>query len=177
MDICDVILEHHAEQRRQFALLDDLRDAGPEALGAVWGRLADFLEAHAAGEEVHVYPKLLKVGEGGADAPTVEHEVDDAVGDHNNIREAVAKTRDLEPGSIDWWEAVTDARVANSTHMGEEERQDLSDLRINASLQERHDMAVKFVTYVAQHRDGAPDHDSTDPSDYIEAHGGDPDNV
>ena len=39
MDICDVILTQHAEQRLLFGYLDELTDE-PKALTSVWNRLA-----------------------------------------------------------------------------------------------------------------------------------------
>jgi hypothetical protein len=39
MDITEVILEQHHEQRRAFAVLDELPRDDTEALAAVWGRL------------------------------------------------------------------------------------------------------------------------------------------
>ena len=62
MDITQLILDDHHEQRRRFALLEQVDRADTETLRAVWGRLAAFLELHAAAEEEIFYPELLRVG-------------------------------------------------------------------------------------------------------------------
>jgi hypothetical protein len=149
MDITEEILHQHGEQRRMFALLDELPRDDVEGLAGMWRRLEIFLETHAEGEERYFYPELLKLGTGYADADSVEEEVEDAVKDHNEIRDAVRKAADHQVGSDAWWEAVTAARIANDDHMAEEERQDLADFRRHASLELRHDIGVRFVRYEA----------------------------
>ena len=44
---------------------------------------------------------------------------------------------------------MAEANVANSDHMAEEERQDLTDFRQHASLELRHEIAVAMVRYEA----------------------------
>lgn len=152
MDITQIILDQHAQQRALFAQLEEFPRDDVEGLGLLWKRLQVFLEIHAEAEERHVYPTLLTLGSGQSDADdgTVEGEVEDDIKDHNDLRTAVRKAASLEVGSKEWWEAVTEANVANSNHMGEEERQDLTDLRRHASLQVRHDMAVAFLRFQAE---------------------------
>ncbi|WP_462418766.1 hemerythrin domain-containing protein [Kytococcus sp. Marseille-QA3725] len=149
MDICQIIQRQHDEQRTQFSQLEEWDPKDIEGLGAMWRRLAILLETHAEAEERYFYPHLLTLGTGGADAPDAEHEIEDALEDHNSIREAVRRADAEEVGTEAWWKAVVDANVANSTHMGEEERQDLLDFRQQASLQLRHDIAVDFLRYEA----------------------------
>ena len=166
MDITEVILFQHHQQRRMFALLDELDRDDVAGLEAVWSRLASFLEVHAAGEEKFFYPEVLKVGHGAGGADSAADETEDAIGDHNDIRDAIARAGKQETGSKDWWQAVIDARVANSDHMAEEEREDLADFRQHASLQLRHDVAVRFLLFEAQHVDGVEPHD-LDPEKYV----------
>lgn len=170
MDITDVILFQHHQQRRMFAVLDELDRDDVAALEAVWNRLAIFLEVHAAGEEKYFYPEVLKVGHGAGGAESAADETEDAVGDHNDIRDAIARAAEHETGSDEWWEAVIDARLANSDHMAEEEREDLADFRQHASLQLRHDVAVKFLVFEAQHADGISARD-LDPDEYVASGG------
>src|SRR5581483_11079307 len=47
VDITEVILAQHGEQRRMFALLDDIDPTDTPTLAAVWARLAVLLEVHA----------------------------------------------------------------------------------------------------------------------------------
>jgi hypothetical protein len=167
MDITELILFQHHEQRRMFALLDDIDPADSAALGAVWHRLAVLLEVHAEAEEKFFYPRLLEIGTGQAGESDSDAETKDAIKDHNEIRDAVRKAADAEPGSDDWWKAVTDARIANGDHMAEEEREDLPDFRRNASLQLRHDIAVEFCTFEARHAGGVESQDK-DPQAYVD---------
>lgn len=151
-----------------FALLDELRLADSEASAAVWKRLTVLLEVHAEAEERYFYPRLLSVGHGAA-GESVESETEDAVKDHNDIRDAIAKADDQPVGTDAWWQAVTEARTANSDHMAEEEREDLADFRRHASLETRHRIAMEFITFESQHADGI-DAEDKDPQAYIEDH-------
>jgi hypothetical protein len=165
MDITEVILEQHHEQRRMFAVLDELPRDDTEALTAVWGRLAVLLEVHAEAEERFFYPRLLRTGRGTPDGD-VQDEVEDAIKDHNEIRDGVRATHGHQVGSDGWWSAVWAARKANDDHMAEEERQDLLDFRRNADLQTRHDIAVRFLTYESRHYAGIPIRDK-DPQRFV----------
>ena len=62
MDITELILDDHYEQRRLFAILEQISRTDTEVLSALWGRLAAFLELHAAAEEEIFYPALLQAG-------------------------------------------------------------------------------------------------------------------
>lgn len=151
MDITEIILDQHDQQRRLFAQFEEWPKDDIEGLSALWRRLAIFLETHAEGEERFFYPRLLTKGTGAADADdgTVDGEVGDAIKDHNKIRDSVRRADAAKVGSSEWWQAVTDADVANSDHMGEEERQDLRDFRAHADFQLRHDIAVDFLRFEA----------------------------
>ena len=149
MDITDVILRQHDEQRRMFSMLEEWPRDDEEGLAAIWKRLEILLEVHAEAEERYFYPELLRLGTGGADAESVDEEVEDAVKDHNDIRKAVRRVGRCRTGSDAWWTAVVDANVHNSDHMGEEERQDLADFRQQATLELRHEIAVQFLRYEA----------------------------
>ena len=62
MDITQLILDDHHEQRRLFAILEQIGRTDTGTLSAVWARLGAFLELHAAAEEAIFYPALLQVG-------------------------------------------------------------------------------------------------------------------
>jgi hypothetical protein len=168
MDITEVILFQHYEQRRLFAVLDEMPRDDTAGLGALWGRLEVFLEVHAEAEEQFFYPRLLRLGKGSPDSD-VDEEVEDAIKDHNEIREAIHDVRAHEVGSTQWWTAVWAARKANDDHMGEEEREDLLDFRHHVDLPTRHEIAVRFLTFEAQHTQGVPIQ-LKDPREYIEAY-------
>src|SRR6476660_5847586 len=121
MDITQLILDDHHEQRRLFAMLEEIDRADAERLAAVWHRLAAFLETHAEAEERHFYPALLQLGKGATKSDTPEEETEDAVKDHNEIRDAVAEVERRPIGSDGWFEAVAKANEVNGDHMAEEE--------------------------------------------------------
>ena len=169
MDITQLILDDHHEQRRLFAILDQIKDTEVKSLRVVWGRLATFLEVHAEAEEQLFYPALLRLGEGAGGKPSAAAETRDAIKDHNEIRDAVAAVAGREVGSAAWRKAVAAADKANGDHMAEEEREGLADFRRHASLRVRHDLAVRFAAFEARNVTGVAAVDK-DPSTYIAQH-------
>jgi hypothetical protein len=166
MDITQLILDDHHEQRRLFAILEQIDTTGTEALSAVWERLAALLEAHAAAEEAVFYPALLKAGIAARRRAGVEDETLDAIHDHNEIRDAIAEVARHPVGSDAWVAAVAGANLANGDHMAEEEREGLTDFRRLAGLQQRHDLAVSFAAYEARNVTGVRPVDK-DPAAYV----------
>jgi hypothetical protein len=166
VDITQLILDDHHEQRRQFAMLEQIDPADAGTLSVLWSRLAAFLELHAAAEEAIFYPELLKVDKLAGRLGSGEAETLDAIGDHNEIRDAVVAVGPHDVGSSDWFAAVAAANKANGDHMAEEEREGLTDFRRYASLQLRHDLAVAFAAYEARHYQGVEPVDK-DPVAYV----------
>src|SRR5579859_6193213 len=151
MDITQLILDDHHEQRRLFAMLQDIGPENADALSAVWGRLGALLDLHAEAEERLFYPALLKLGAGSGGDETPAAETKDAIRDHNEIRDAVAAVAEHAVGSDGWFEAVAAADQANGDHMAEEEREGLKDFRLHASVETRHELAVAFAAFEAAH--------------------------
>jgi hypothetical protein len=170
VDITEVILFQHVEQRRMFAVLDELDRSDTDALEAVWRRLAIFLEVHAEAEERYFYPRLLEVGRGAGGEDSASEETEDAIKDHNKIRDAIAEADRHPVGSDEWWSGVLKAREENSDHMAEEEREDLPDFRLHADLQARHDIAVRFLVFEAQHAASGVEPKDKDPEEYVKEH-------
>jgi Hemerythrin HHE cation binding domain len=166
MDITQLILDDHHEQRRLFAILEEIDRADTEALTAVWGRLAAFLEVHAAAEEAIFYPVLLRVGIAARRKAGVENETLDAIHDHNEIRDAVAEVAHHPVGSDGWYAAIAAANQVNGDHMAEEEREGLTDFRRLADLRQRHDLAVAFTAFEARNVTGVRPVDK-DPAAYV----------
>jgi hypothetical protein len=162
VDITSLIMDDHEWFRRQFAALDDART--PEELAAVWEPLATRLDTHADAEEQIFYPLLLKQG---TDDP--EDETEDAVHDHNEIREAIEKARKAEVGSDEWVAAVDKAREENSEHLAEEEDGPLKDFRKHATREQRAELAQQWVAFYADHPGGrGVDTEGKDPQQYVE---------
>lgn len=153
MDVTQLIADDHAELRRLFALIDELRPQDPGAVLAVWTRLRVLLDTHALAEERYFYPELLKIGRG-ADNESAVGVTRDAIKDHNEIRDTAAKVDKEEPGSPEWFAAVASANKANSDHMAEEERQGLADFRRNADSDLRHGLAVQFLQFESEYLTG-----------------------
>jgi hypothetical protein len=166
-DITMLILADHYWFREEFAKLDYLHAQTPvnhAALERVWRPLADKLDVHAYIEEKIFYPQLLQRG---ADDP--EGETLDAIGDHNDIRDAVRDANAARVGTEQWWAAVGRTRLANDEHMGEEERQGLSDFRRNAPIGLREALGRQYSEFMAMHptTKGLPITDR-DPRRYVE---------
>jgi hypothetical protein len=172
MDITQLILDDHAEQRRLFSLIEQIKPGNKAALTAVWDRLSAFLDVHAEAEERYFYPTLLKVGESANDAEgdDAAPETEDAIEDHNKLRDAVKAVGKHNVGTKAWIEAVGEANVVNSKHMGEEERQGLTDFRRTADIQTRHDLGVQFLAFVMDNLTGVKAVNK-DPDAYVEKHG------
>jgi hypothetical protein len=145
-DITALILDDHHAFRLGFARLDDAE--GEEELRAVWEPLALHLEIHAEAEEAILYPHLLRRAEEG------EEETDDAIRDHNKIRDAIDEARRHAIGSDEWWAAVWDARRENSEHLAEEEDEGLPDFRRHAGMELRAELGAKWLTFYGEHPGG-----------------------
>jgi Hemerythrin HHE cation binding domain len=167
-DVTRLILDDHETLRRRFADLDDAQASGDRtAISAAWEPLADLLDLHAESEEQVFYPKLLEYGL----RPRAEDETEDAIDDHNKIRQGVRDAAVCEVGSAGWWEAVGRARTENSKHIAEEEREALSDFRLTVPLDERYELGLGWLRFRARH---GGDSDiagiDKDADDYIAEH-------
>ena len=166
-DITGLILADHDWFRERFAKLDDLQAQTPidrAALERVWRPLGEKLDLHAYIEEKIFYPQLLRRG---LDDP--EGETLDAIGDHNDIRDGVRAANAAPVGSEQWWAAVGQTRKANDDHMGEEEREGLSDFHRHAPIGLREALGRQYSEFMAQHPTtmGIPIIDR-DPRHYVE---------
>jgi hypothetical protein len=170
LDITQLILDDHAEQRRLFALIEQIDPVDQSSLSAVWTRLSTFLEVHAETEEKIFYPALLRVGRGAGDGEEVEHETRHAIKDHNKIRDAVAAVAMERIGTDGWYDAVAKANLENGDHMAEEEREGLTSFRRYASYDLRHQLGVKFIAYEARNVTGVEAVDK-DPEKWVKENG------
>jgi hypothetical protein len=169
LDITDIILEQHNEQRRLFGFLQEIDPGDIESLKPIWARLRGLLDVHAEAEERFFYPRLLKEGKGASDADSAADETRDAIKDHNEIRDAAKEAESQEIGSDGWFKAVCKADLANSKHMAEEERQALADFRRHSSVEERHQLGIEFLAFVSRHLTGVKPVDK-DPDRYVKEH-------
>jgi Hemerythrin HHE cation binding domain len=162
-DIIELIYADHDWFRRQFFYLDDAKTEGE--LRAVWEPLAARLDTHAEIEEAVFYPALLKKGTAG----DPEDETEDAIEDHNKIRDAVREARNHTVGTKAWFEAVGTARTENGEHLDEEEREAMPDFIKSATAELRHELAMKWLKLYHQHPAGKGIDDSDrDVESYLE---------
>ncbi|WP_460358221.1 hemerythrin domain-containing protein [Mycobacterium sp. ZZG] len=171
-DIIELIYADHDWLRRQFFRLDDATTT--DELAAIWEVLGRRLDAHADAEEKVFYPALLK--HGGRDDPgnpegDPKDETEDAITDHNAIRDAVRQSRQHQPGSEQWFEAVHKARAENGSHLDEEEREAMPDFIKSATLELRHELGMKWLQFYARHEEiKGVDATDKDADTYIEKH-------
>ena len=172
VDITEVILSQHHEQRRMFAMLDEIPRDDTAALAAVWKRLEVLLEVHAEAEERFFYPQLLKLGKRGAG------DADDARGRGRGRDQGPQRDPGRRPrggAARGGLRGVVDggrrgAGEANGDHMAEEEREDLRRLPPPRRPADppRHRRAVP--QFEAEHARGIPPEDK-DPEEYVAEHG------
>lgn len=110
-------------------MLEQIDRADTNALDAVWNRLAAFLEVHAAAEEEHFYPALLRLGKDAGGKSSADDEMEDAIHDHNEIRDAVTAVRAHAVGSDEWFKAIADANEANGDAIAPRPRRYVRDIR------------------------------------------------
>jgi hemerythrin superfamily protein len=169
MDIVEVILSDHHEQRRRFALLDEMHRCEQSDLDAVWQQLRILLEVHAKAEEELFYPELMELGKGAGGKDSAADETIDAIHDHNEIRDAVADVSHHRAGAPEWWDAIAKLNEVNGDHMAEEEREGLTDFRQHASLELRHRLGLAFAIFESKHAGGIEAQDVS-PEEYVQEH-------
>jgi len=169
MDIVEVILYDHHEQRRRFALLDEMHGCEPSDLEPVWKQLRILLEVHAKAEEELFYPALMELGTGAGGKDSAGDETEDAIHDHNEIRDAIGEVTRHSAGTPQWWDAIAKLNEANGDHMAEEEREGLTDFRQHASLELRHRLGLSFSIFESAHAAGIEPRD-IDPDEYVHEH-------
>ena len=121
-----------------------------------------------AGEELF-YPRLAKLQRDRIEQDPLDAETEDGIHDHNEIRDAIATVARPAVGSVEWLRAVATVNEVNGDHIAEEERERLTDFRRHTDLAERHDLAVAFTVFEADHAGGIAPHDEN-PKGYVEAH-------
>ena len=166
VDIIDLVLLQHSEFRRRFTDLWVLRGDGDSIARAVaWRVLADLLEVHASAEEEILYPVLLKRGGDHASTETL-----DAIGDHNQIRDAISQAARVASGTAFWWAAVKACRRANDEHLAEEERDVIPDFRLHTDETIRLELGARWLEFHAVHAAALGiSGDDVDPAGFVSA--------
>ena len=160
-DITVVIEREHDALRQHFRSLD--RGAGEQELEQAWRSLVQLLEVHASAEEVLLYPDVVRAVDDGAE------QTEDAVRDHNGIRDSVRAVDRYAAGSDSWWAAVELARRVNDAHLHEEEREVLPSLRRSMDRHRREELGQQWAAFHAEHQQAQGlSGDATDPQAVIE---------
>ncbi len=160
LDLGVLVEREHDAFRRQFGSLEVL--TGRDALEKAWATLTDLLEIHASAEERILYPHLVRAAE------QVTEEAEQAVHDHNDIRDSLrAVPQDV--GSEAWWHAVRAAQEVNEQHLQEEERDVLPAFRDSVARQRRQELGREWLAFHADH-DGARglSGEDADPAEVVE---------
>ena len=141
-----------------------------EGLDALWKRLEILLEVHAEAEELFFYPGFVGLGKGAGDADPVEEEVEDAIKDHNEIREAIRPARRCKAGSEKWWEAVPTPTSPTATTWPRRSGRTSPISVSRPTLALRHGIAVQFLRYEARTLgDRGFRRVDKDPQEFVEA--------
>ncbi|MGH7747150.1 MAG: hemerythrin domain-containing protein, partial [Candidatus Dormibacteria bacterium] len=127
----------------------------------VWGPLFDLLERHATAEEETFYPELLAL-----DKENPEEETEDAIRDHNKIRDAVRDAEFADTGSEAWWKAIEATQTENDDHMREEEEGPLPHFRKYVDDATRERIGAEFEA----RKRGEPFTGDRNPKEYVEQH-------
>jgi iron-sulfur cluster repair protein YtfE (RIC family) len=140
-------------------------EATTKELIVEWRILADLLEVHAKAEETILYPVLLK--RGGDQAPD---ETLDAIGDHNQIRDAIQLASHANMASDSWWAAVDSCRKANDEHLMEEERDVIPDFRLHTDVTLRRVLGAQWQAFHDAHRAARGiSKGDVEPTEFVEA--------
>ena len=156
-DIIELILADHRRIRRLLGALGDAARYGEDPgaaciLAPVWDKLAGLLELHAEAEEEICYLAMFGPG------PNAAARMQDAIADHDDIREAVAEARLHPPGSAAWWRAVTAARQASRDHIACEEHGVLAAFGRRATPALRDELGRQWAPFIAARTlDAIPD--------------------
>jgi hypothetical protein len=164
--ITDPILIEHGEFRTRFANLWVMRGEGDAAERTdAWRGLGDLLEVHATAEEEILYPVPLK--RGGDQAPA---ETADAIGDHNQIRDAIKPAARGASGTDFWWAALHACRKANDEHLAEEERDVIPDFRLHTDATLRWELDIRWQSFHSSHKAAhGISGDDVDPAAFVTA--------
>jgi hemerythrin superfamily protein len=166
LDITGLVLSEHDLFRRQFSDLMQTRDGDGSHVADRWQELADALEVHASAEEELLYPQLLAVGD------EDRSETDDAIRDHNDIRDAARAADEHETGSEPWWDALQHCQDVTSHHLDEEERDVLPELRERLDESARTELGERWLAFHEEHdrAEGLSGEDK-DPDRYVRENG------
>ena len=152
-EIGELVFADHARILRLFGALDGLARRGEPAvtrlaLDQIWTRLASLLEVHTRAEEEVCFPLVA-----GSAAPALGF-VEEAIADHDDLREAAEQARLLEVGSSRWWQMITAARAVCTEHFASEERGPLAQVCGSVPAETSKLLVRQWSAFAAAHANG-----------------------
>lgn len=161
LDVAELIRADHERIRRLFAALDDAAryaaadragGRGPDwMLPSMWARIASLLGLHADAEQEICFLAMFGPGRNRM------CDLEDAVADLNDLRNAVAEASLQRPGSPAWWRAVNAARRSACDHITVIDDGVLSKFCERCDARFRGDLGQQWKRFVAaRRRDGWP---------------------
>ncbi len=119
--------------------------------GHVWERLAGLLEEHTrAKEEICYLPVLRRL-------PHATECRQEAIADHEDIREAISEAALQRVGSVPWWRAVRAVVASSIDHIDREETDVLAEFPLTVTITRRRELGRQWRAFIAAWRlDTAP---------------------
>ena len=148
-DIFEQIMADHRRIRRLCAALDDMARWGGDSgwmLAQAWLRLASLLEAHTRAEEEICYLPMSGC------RPHAAEDRRAAIGDHEDIREAIKEASLHGPGSDPWWRAVRAVLAVNADHLDREEHGLLANGLTGLTMTQRRELGRQWCAFIAAWR-------------------------
>jgi len=122
-------------------------------LGSVWERVAEFIEFHIDAEEEICYLAVFRTAQGGLE------QMDDAIADHDDIREALLEARLHAVTSQVWWQAVTAVLRTCRGQLARYERGPLAEFGLQADPALPNLLCHQWTSFTtARARDDRPGH-------------------
>ncbi|MGI8449767.1 MAG: hemerythrin domain-containing protein [Streptosporangiaceae bacterium] len=156
-DIIELLLAEHGRLRRLMDAFDNAarhcQTFGVTWLGSVWERVAEFIEFHIEAEEEICYLAVFRTAQGGLE------QMDDAIADHDDIREALLEARLHAVTTQVWWQAVTAALRTCRDQLARYERGPLAEFGLQADPVLRNVLGYQWTSFTtARARDDRPGH-------------------
>jgi hemerythrin-like domain-containing protein len=159
-DVTVLIEREHDAIRARFAALE--RGSPPNELAQEWADLVQLLEVHATGEEALLYPQLSGAATGGTE------DTEEAVRDHNHIRDSIRAVEKYAVGSDLWRAHVELARRVNDEHLREEEHDVLPSFRRSVDRERREDLKQQWAFHEEHQEARGLSLDDADPREVAE---------
>lgn len=158
-DVTELIVSDHDRICRLFTTLDDVaryvtagesRGSAPGwVLATTWARIAGLLDMHADAEQEICFLAMFGYRR------NQFSEMEDAIADLNDVREAVAETHLQEAGCPAWWRAVDAARRSIHRHIFTIEQGILSDFCARSDGRLRAGLSKQWTAFIAARRHDA----------------------